>query len=59
MRSPCTQLCTIDPATGWCLGCARSLDEIAEWGMASEARQRAILAALPERRRALENRSPG
>ena len=59
MQSPCTQLCTIDPATGWCLGCARSLDEIAIWGSASEARQREILAALPERRRALENRSPG
>ena len=56
MQSPCTQLCTIDPATGWCLGCARSLDEIATWGAASEARQRAILGRLPERRRMLENR---
>jgi len=59
MQSPCTRLCTIDPATGWCLGCARSLDEIVEWGAASEARQREILAALPARRRALENRAPG
>ena len=58
MQSPCTQLCMIDPATGWCLGCARSLGEIAEWGGADEARQREILAALPERRRALENRPP-
>ena len=49
-ESPCTKVCVIDPATGWCRGCARTVDEIAEWGAASEARQRAILDRLPERR---------
>ncbi|WP_156953328.1 DUF1289 domain-containing protein, partial [Afifella pfennigii] len=30
--SPCTGLCRIDPASGYCLGCARSGEEIAIWG---------------------------
>ena len=30
--SPCTSVCTIDPATGWCAGCLRTIDEIAAWG---------------------------
>jgi len=28
VESPCVQLCRIDPASGLCEGCARSLDEI-------------------------------
>lgn len=50
MQSPCTNICVIDPATGWCRGCARTLAEIAAWASASEAEQAAILAALPARR---------
>ena len=30
--SPCNNVCRIDPATGWCEGCLRTLDEIAAWG---------------------------
>lgn len=56
IASPCTLLCTIDPATGWCLGCGRTLDEIAEWGGAAPARQRAILAPLRNRLRLLGER---
>lgn len=48
--SPCVNVCEMDAATGWCRGCARSLDEIAGWGGAPEAAQRLILARLPERR---------
>ena len=48
-ESPCTKVCTIHPDTRLCLGCRRSLDEIAAWsGMTPEAR-RAVLAALPGR----------
>jgi len=29
--SPCVTLCRIDPASGLCEGCARTLDEITDW----------------------------
>ena len=35
--SPCLSICSIDERTGWCEGCARTLDEIARWGSASNA----------------------
>ena len=53
MVSPCVQLCKIDPATGWCLGCARTLDEIAGWTMLEDRAREAVMAALPERRQHL------
>jgi uncharacterized protein len=39
----------IDAPTGYCIGCGRTLDEIAEWGDAIPDRQRTILQILPER----------
>lgn len=50
VQSPCTNVCVIDPVTRLCRGCARTLDEIAEWGMASEARKEKILADIAQRR---------
>ncbi len=29
--SPCTGVCTMDPETGFCLGCWRTIDEISTW----------------------------
>lgn len=49
-RSPCTKVCRIDERTGWCLGCRRTLAEIADWPLLGAAEQRTLLAALPARR---------
>jgi uncharacterized protein len=49
--SPCTDLCRIDESSGLCLGCARTLDEIAAWGTMDEARKRSLLVELASRRR--------
>ena len=38
------------PVHGWCEGCLRTLDEIAAWGMASDAQKRASLGTLLARR---------
>jgi predicted Fe-S protein YdhL (DUF1289 family) len=46
--SPCVNICRLD-GRGLCVGCRRSLDEIAEWPRASEARRREILRELPLR----------
>jgi predicted Fe-S protein YdhL (DUF1289 family) len=50
--SPCVSICVMDPATGWCEGCFRTLPEIAAWGGLSSAERCAVLALLPARRQA-------
>ncbi|MGH6850716.1 MAG: DUF1289 domain-containing protein [Methylocella sp.] len=47
--SPCTGICTMDGALGFCLGCGRTSDEITEWSSAGDVRRSAIWAVLPER----------
>jgi predicted Fe-S protein YdhL (DUF1289 family) len=51
VESPCTKICTIDAASGLCVGCGRSLDEIARWLSLSEAERRRIIDELPARLR--------
>jgi uncharacterized protein len=48
--SPCVSTCRIDPASGWCDGCLRTLDEIAAWGTMDAADKRRTWAQLPQRR---------
>jgi uncharacterized protein len=47
--SPCTKVCTIDPASGLCIGCGRTLSEIAQWPALSASDRRRIIDALPAR----------
>lgn len=51
IESPCVDVCVIDEETGLCEGCARTLEEIAEWGGYSPERRREITAALAARQR--------
>jgi len=51
--SPCVSVCTMDPAGMLCLGCFRTLDEIAVWSVLDANAKRAVLAALPARRGAV------
>lgn len=44
--SPCIAVCRLDPATGRCVGCGRTIDEIAEWPNLTEAQRAAIVARL-------------
>jgi predicted Fe-S protein YdhL (DUF1289 family) len=48
--SPCVNVCKMDPATGLCLGCARSLEEIAAWSTLDDLAKRRVWKALPARR---------
>ena len=45
--SPCNSVCTIDPQTGCCAGCGRTLDQIARWSVMSDDEKRAVCATLP------------
>ena len=51
--SPCVSVCTMDAASGVCVGCCRTLDEIAAWSVLDAEAKRTVLAALPARRAAL------
>lgn len=48
--SPCVSVCRMDPRSGWCEGCRRTIDEIAAWSRLDDAGKRVILARLDERR---------
>jgi predicted Fe-S protein YdhL (DUF1289 family) len=49
MASPCNKICTIDPRSGLCRGCGRTLDEIARWMSLGESERCRIMAELPLR----------
>lgn len=47
--SPCISVCQMDAQTGLCLGCWRSLDEIAHWGGANRTYQRGVWRCIEAR----------
>ncbi|HEY5633414.1 MAG TPA: DUF1289 domain-containing protein [Burkholderiaceae bacterium] len=49
VRSPCVSICRIDPQTGYCEGCLRTIDEIAAWGTMSSAERHAVWLELRTR----------
>jgi uncharacterized protein len=50
IKTPCVKVCVIDPESGLCLGCFRTLPEVAAWAGYSEAERDAILTELPSRK---------
>jgi predicted Fe-S protein YdhL (DUF1289 family) len=50
ITTPCVQVCIVDGESGLCLGCFRTLDEIAKWSRLDEAERVEITAGLPARR---------
>ncbi|MBW6505658.1 MAG: DUF1289 domain-containing protein [Rhodobacteraceae bacterium] len=57
--SPCVKICLMHPAEGLCLGCMRTLDEIATWRQMSPEARRAVLEDLPARAPRLRPRRGG
>jgi predicted Fe-S protein YdhL (DUF1289 family) len=50
--SPCVSICVLDASGHTCLGCFRTLDEIAAWSTLDAVEKRRILAELPARKAA-------
>ena len=50
METPCIDVCEMDASSGLCIGCGRTLDEIAGWADMSPEERRAIMAVLPARK---------
>lgn len=49
LPSPCVSVCTMEPDSGWCRGCFRTLEEIADWALQSPEGQRAIWDRVAQR----------
>ncbi|WAC75460.1 DUF1289 domain-containing protein [Roseateles sp. SL47] len=54
VASPCINICKMHEATGLCMGCARTIGEIAAWSQAADAERIRILERLPPRRELLQ-----
>jgi len=59
IQSPCTSVCRMNPATGYCEGCFRTIPEITDWSRADDDRKRAILAEVASRRAAADRPEGG
>lgn len=49
VESPCVKICVIHPDSRLCVGCHRSIEEIAGWSTMAPEVRRAIMADLPSR----------
>jgi hypothetical protein len=47
--SPCISVCRMDPATQWCEGCFRTLDEIAAWARMQDEGKREVWRLIGQR----------
>ena len=47
--SPCISVCQIDDASGECLGCRRTIDEIRDWIVMTAEEKTAVLAEIARR----------
>ena len=47
--SPCVSICRMDPAGGLCVGCLRTIDEIAQWSTMTDDDKRAVLGLIEAR----------
>jgi uncharacterized protein len=57
IATPCTNVCTIDHRTGYCMGCGRTGVEIGGWLAMTRDERSAVMAELPARMAAV-NISP-
>ncbi len=49
IETPCANICTLDARARVCLGCGRTIDEIAGWGTMTPSERSRIMAELPAR----------
>jgi uncharacterized protein len=54
IRTPCVKVCVVDGGSGHCLGCGRTLNEIARWARFSDGEREDVMASLPPRMDALK-----
>jgi hypothetical protein len=58
LESPCIRDCRVDPVTGFCVGCMRTLREISYWASYTPAERRRVMALIETRHIAKTSRFP-
>lgn len=59
VQSPCVKICVVHPTEGLCIGCLRTVAEIAAWSSLTPAARAAVMAELPARAPRLAKRRGG
>lgn len=59
IESPCVKVCVVHPEARICVGCHRTLDEIAQWSRMTPEARRAVMTDLPGRAPLLQKRRGG
>jgi predicted Fe-S protein YdhL (DUF1289 family) len=49
IETPCNKVCAVDPVSGLCVGCGRTVAEIAGWIGFTAADRARVMAELPQR----------
>lgn len=50
LKSPCINVCRMDPRSGLCTGCFRTIEEITVWARTDDHERRNILNRIAARR---------
>jgi predicted Fe-S protein YdhL (DUF1289 family) len=50
VMSPCKSICIMDARSNLCIGCKRTIDEIARWPMMNDDERRKIVDSLKGRK---------
>ena len=56
IKTPCEKICLVDPPSGLCRGCGRSLAEIERWTAYSDDERTRVMGELPQRLEAMNAR---
>jgi uncharacterized protein len=59
IQSPCVKLCVVHPEERLCVGCFRTMEEIAGWSRLTHEERAAVMADLPARAPRLAKRRGG
>ncbi len=59
IASPCVKLCVVHPEERICVGCLRTIDEIASWSRLTHEGRAEVMADLPSRAPRLAKRRGG
>lgn len=49
IESPCVGVCTMDEATGYCLGCYRTIEEIQGWWDLDNTAKKSVIEETAKR----------
>lgn len=54
--SPCVKLCVIHPTANLCMGCFRTVEEIADWSEMDQDTRKTLMIELPDREKLIVRR---